>query len=177
MNRTVVLYISVSLDGFIADNNAGVEWIEGQDENYNSDYGYDNFIRNIDTVILGYNTYRQITEELSPDEWVYKGLISYVFTSKKYKDTNEIKFVNEDITLFIEALKEQHGKDIWICGGADIANQCMKSNIIDEYHITTIPVILGKGIRLFEDDNPQIKLRLKELKQENGLIESVYVKR
>lgn len=175
--RKIILYISQSLDGFIADSNKSVDWIEGENEEHNSDYGYDNFIKNIDTVILGRSTYSQIINELSPDKWVYKGLTSYVFSNEKNEDTNEIKFVNGDIISFLEKLKKQKGKDIWICGGANIANQCIEKNIIDEYHITTVPVILGKGIRLFSEDNSQIKLSLKEVRKENGLVECVYVKR
>ena len=175
--RKIILYISQSADGYIADCNKSVDWIEGENQEYNSDYGYNDFIKNIDTIILGNTTYKQIANELSPDNWVYKELTSYVFTNEKNKDTDDIKFVNEDVTSFIEKLKKQKGKDIWICGGADIANQCIKKNIIDEYHITTIPIILGNGIRLFSQDNPKIKLSLKDVKNENGLVECIYVKR
>lgn len=177
MERKVILYISQSLDGFIADNNGSVDWILGNNEDYTSDYGYDNFIRNIDTVILGYNTYKQLIEELSPNEWVYKGLQSYVFTEKTINDVNDIKFVNEDIISFIKKLRKEKGKDIWICGGSNILNQLVKENLIDEYQITTVPVILGDGIRLFEEKNKKIKLELKETKIENGLIMGRYIKR
>ena len=175
--RKIILFISQSLDGFIADCSKSVDWIEGENKEYNSDYGYNHFIETIDTIILGNTTYRQIANELSPDKWVYEGLTSYVFTNETHTDTDEIKFVNEDIISFIEKLKKQKGKNIWICGGANIANQCIQKNIIDEYRITTIPVILGGGIRLFNEDNPMIKLRLKKVKKENGLIECIYVKR
>ena len=177
MGRKVILYISVSVDGFIADKLGSVSWINGQDENYESDYGYNKFIENIDTVILGYNTYKQIVEELSPEEWVYKGLQSYVFTNKTKKDTENIKFVNGHISSFVEKLKKENGKDIWICGGANILNKLVKENIIDEYQITTIPIILGNGIRLFQENNINIKLKLKESKEENGIITNIYSKR
>lgn len=175
--RKIILYISQSLDGYIADNNKSVDWIAGENQEHYGDYGYNHFIKNIDTIILGNNTYKQIATELSPDEWVYKGLTSYVFTNEKSKDTDDIKFINEDIISFIEKLKKQKGKNIWICGGANIANQCINKNIIDEYRITTIPILLGRGIRLFNENNPQIKLSLKKVKKENGLIECIYVKR
>ena len=177
MNRKVILYISTSVDGFIADKLGSVNWINGQEENYESDYGNNNFIKNIDTVILGYNTYKQVVEELSPNEWVYNGLQSYVFTEKNMKDAEDIKFVNEDITTFIKKMKNTKGKNIWICGGANIANQLVKANLIDEYHITTIPVILGSGIRLFQKDNVYIRLKLEESKEENGIITNIYSKR
>ena len=71
MKRKVILYISQSLDGFIADSKGNVDWILGNNENYDSDYGYETFIKDIDTVILGANTYKQIKNELSLDKWVY----------------------------------------------------------------------------------------------------------
>ena len=174
MKRKIILYISQSLDGFIADNNGSVDWILGNDKNYNSDYGYENFIKNIDTVILGYNTYKQIREVLSPNEWVYNNLQSYILTSKKMKDTNNIKYVNKNVKDLIDKLQQEEGKDIWICGGANVVNQCIKENLIDEYHITTVPIILGCGIRLFESNNKKIELELKETKNENGLIACIY---
>lgn len=105
--RKIILYISQSLDGFIADSNKSVDWIAGENQEH---YGYNHFIKNIDTIILGNNTYKQIATELSPDEWVYKGLTSYIFTNEKNKDTDDIKFINEDIITFIEKLKKQKGK-------------------------------------------------------------------
>lgn len=177
MKRKVILYISQSLDGFIADNNGSVDWILGNNENYDSDYGYENFVKDIDAVILGANTYKQIKNELSPDKWVYEDLQSYVLTNEKIKNTTNIQYVNMNIKNLINKLQQEEGKNIWICGGANIVNQCVKENLIDEYQITTVPVILGSGIRLFEENNKNIKLELKDMKEENGLILGIYAKR
>lgn len=177
MKRKVILYISQSLDGFIADSNGSVDWILGNNENYDSDYGYETFIKDIDTVILGANTYNQIKNELSPDKWVYENLQSYVLTNQRVEDTTNIKYVNMNIKELINRLKQENGKNIWICGGANLVNQCVKENLIDEYQITTVPVILGNGIRLFEENNKNIKLELKDTKEENGLILGIYAKR
>lgn len=177
MKRKVILYISQSLDGFIADNKGSVEWILGNNEDYNSDYGYETFIKDIDIVILGANTYKQIKNELSPDKWGYENLKSYVLTNERIEDTTNIKYVNMNIKKLINRLQQENGKNIWICGGANLVNQCVKANLIDEYQITTVPVILGNGIRLFEESNKKIKLRLKEMKEENGLILGIYAKR
>lgn len=177
MKRKVILYISQSLDGFIADNKGSVDWIIGNNKNYISDYGYENFIKNIDTVVLGANTYKQIKNELSPDKWVYENLQSYVFTNEKIKDIENIKYVNMNIEKLINKLKQEKGKNIWICGGANLVNQCVKANLIDEYQITTVPVILGNGVRLFEENNKKINIEFKEIKEENGLIMGIYTKR
>ena len=177
MKRKVILYISQSLDGFIADNKGSVDWIIGNNKNYISDYGYENFIKNIDTVVLGANTYKQIKNELSPDKWVYENLQSYVFTNEKIKDIENIKYVNMNIEKLINKLKQEKGKNIWICGGANLVNQCVKANLIDEYQITTVPIILGNGVRLFEENNKKINIEFKEIKEENGLIMGIYTKR
>ena len=88
-----------------------------------------------------------------------------------------IKYVNINIKELINRLQQEKGKNIWICGGANLVNQCIKENLIDEYQITTVPVILGNGIRLFEENNKKIRLELKEIKEENGLIMGIYAKR
>lgn len=177
MARKVILYISQSLDGFIADDEGGVDWIFGNKEDYNGDYGYDAFVKDVDTVILGSNTYRQIVNELSPDQWAYEDLRSYVLTSKKLKDTPNIKFTSLDIKRLVYELQSKDGKNIWICGGANLVDRCIKADIIDEYRITTVPVILGSGIRLFGENNKKIKLKLTELREENGLVTGVYIKK
>ena len=176
MKRKVILYISQSLDGFIADSKGNVDWISGNNEEYDSDYGYETFIQDIDTVILGANTYKQIKNELSPDKWVYENLQSYVLTSEKIEDTPNIKYVNMNMKELINRLQKENGKNIWICGGASLLNQCVKEDLIDEYQITTVPVILGSGIRLFAENNKGIKLKLKKIKEENGLITGIYTK-
>ena len=177
MKRKVILYISQSLDGFIADSKGNVDWILGNDKNYDSDYGYETFLKTIDTVILGATTYKQIINELSPDKWVYEDLQSYVLTSKNLENTSNIKYVNTSIKQLLNRLQTSDGKNIWICGGASLVNQCIQENLIDEYQITTVPVILGSGIRLFEDNNKTVNLKLKDLKEENGLILGIYTKR
>lgn len=175
--RKVILYIAMSLDGFIADENGGVDWLSGQDAQSQDMGTYDEFIKTVDTVILGYKTYNQIVTELSPDVWVYSGMKSYVITHKKLQSTDEIEFTEEDVGSIITDLKEHNGKDIWICGGASIANQLIKLDLIDKYHISVIPTILGKGIRLFDSNNPQCKLKLISTSNYNGITDLVYERR
>lgn len=180
MKRKVILYIAMSLDGFIADENGGVDWLVGQDNETEPDNSYSEFIKDIDTVILGITTYNQVINELSPQLWPYEDMKSYVFTSKCTSNINSkenIEFVNGDIVKFIENLKKQEGKNIWICGGASVVNQLIKYNLIDEYYMTIIPTILGKGIRLFSDNNQNILLKCNKIVEYDGMITVNYSKR
>lgn len=81
--REVDLFIAMSLDGYIADRTGGVSWLCGHDGSEEQGDGYDRFITCVDTVLMGANTYRQITEELSPDAWPYDGLTTYVVTHRE----------------------------------------------------------------------------------------------
>ncbi|MGL5785242.1 MAG: dihydrofolate reductase family protein [Bacteroidales bacterium] len=175
--RKVILYLAISLDGYIADENNGVSWIEGEDPDYTGDVGYGAFISNIDTVILGWSTYNQIITELSPDHWVYGGMNSYVITHKEMEDKEDISFWNKDLESLIHSLKDQEGKDIWICGGASIANQLMKLNLLDEYQLTIAPTLLGNGVKLFEEGRPRQNLHLVSTETLNGFVNLVYKKR
>ena len=64
--RKVSLFIAMSLDGYIADNKGGVDWLEGQGDNNENMDSYSEFVKNIDTVVMGWNTYYQVATELSP---------------------------------------------------------------------------------------------------------------
>ena len=89
--RKIRLYIAMSLDGYIADKNGGVSWLSGHGQDEENIDTYSEFIKNVDTVIMGWNTYHQIVTELSPQEWVYADLKSYVITHRNRsvsKDTH-----------------------------------------------------------------------------------------
>ena len=175
--RRTVLYIAMSLDGYIADEFGRVEWLEGQDPADENEGTYPEFIQTVDTVIMGWKTYHQIVTELSPDEWVYSNLTTYVITHHEKEPDEKIRFVQDSPASLIRNLKSSEGRDIWICGGANIVQQLMEENLIDRYHITVIPTLLGAGIRLFENGRIERKLRLAGTRSYNGMVELVYARR
>lgn len=100
---------------------------------------------------------------------------------KLYRKTQtyneDITFINEDAAEFIRKLKSEEGKDIWIVGGAGFIDTLMKEDLIDEYTITTMPLVLESWIPLFKEGNPEIKLKLNEVKTVDGMIISEYSRR
>lgn len=176
--RKVILYIAVSLDGYIADNQGSVDWISGQDEAAEMEDTFTPFFSNIDTVIMGRKTYHQVVTELSPGQWPYEGAVTYVLTHHPdTEDADDIRFRNMDASSLVEELKKQPGKDIWICGGAETARQLISNNQIDLYHLAVIPVLLGSGIRLFSFNGQKVDLKLIGTKEYNGIIEMMYRRR
>jgi dihydrofolate reductase len=177
VSRNIILYIAVSLDGYIARSNGAVDWLSGSSGDPNVDSGFDKFYSSIDTVVMGRTTYEQVINELSPSAWVYEGKKCYVATTRNDESDNRVEYISEDITEFIKNLTSQQGKDIWLVGGGKLIDQFMKQNLIDKYIITIIPTILGDGIPLFIENNPEIKLKLIETKAVDGMAELTYVRR
>lgn len=87
--RKVILYIAVSLDGYIADGKGAVDWIGGHDENVEMEDTFTPFFSGVDMVIMGRKTYNQIVTELSPDRWPYEGATTYVLTHHKETDNTK----------------------------------------------------------------------------------------
>lgn len=126
---------------------------------------------------MGRTTYQQVINELSPGVWVYEGKKCIVATTGNHEPDPRIEYVSEDITEFIKNLKGKPGNDIWLVGGGKLIDQFIKKDLIDKYIITIIPTILGTGIPLFHSGNPEIKLKLVEIRDIDGMAELTYVRR
>lgn len=175
--RKAVLFIATSLDGYIADENGGVGWLEDAEDGLENSTAYWDFIEGIDTILMGWNTYHQIITELSPERWIYGDFTTYVFTHRQKSPMDQIHFTEEGPADLLQKLKGQEGKDIWICGGASLVGQLMHADLIDRHVITILPILLGKGIRLFEEF-PQVQpLSLIGMKQDGGTVELTYERR
>lgn len=175
--RKVTLFIAMSLDGYIADKDGGVDWLNGQEEDGENMDTYSEFIKTIDTIIMGWNTYHQLTSELSPEEWVYPEQVSFVITHREILSTERIRFTSESPCDLVKRLREEEGNGIWICGGASIVRQLMETDLIDTLHISVIPTLLGDGVRLFGPLEKEQKLRLVKTQSYNGITDLVYEKR
>ena len=167
----------MSLDGYIADSDGGVDWLAGHDPAGPEPDSYDQFIAGIDTVLMGWNTYQQVTEELSPKAWPYEGLDTWVFTPHSPSPAKGVRSTSKDPAQLVRALRQEEGRGIWICGGASLAQQLMREGLINRLHLSIIPAILGSGIPLFEHAGPQLNLHLMRTETCNGIVDLVYEKR
>lgn len=178
--RKVILYVAMSLDGYLADQNKNVDWIEGDGSSENDSPWYESFYQSIDTILMGRNTYQQIIQDLSFGIWLYGDKKSYIFTSQGNEErgkNKELVFTDRNPKDLIHWLKHRKGKDIWLCGGSDLITQMVEANLIDEYHITLIPTLLGEGIPLFPKGETENKLTLLSSQHENGMVDLIYKKR
>ncbi|MCZ2129200.1 MAG: dihydrofolate reductase family protein [Bacteroidia bacterium] len=171
-NRKVILYIATSLDGYIAKPNDDLSFLslvqkEGED------YGYANFEKTIDTVILGRKTYDWVTKAVGHFPHADKN--AYIITRTERPNIGKTVFYTGDLTELITKLKNENGKNIFCDGGAEIVNELLKNNLIDEFIISVIPVLLGNGTKLFKDGRPEQQLELVNAKKfDTGLTQLHY---
>ena len=173
MNGKIILNLAVSLDGYIADKDGGYDWIVGDGSstlNTENKWSHDKFLENIDVVVMGKKCFDQDMHK----EYQHKEV--YIATSKEIEDFENYHFINGDIVKEIEKLKNK-GKNIYLFGGGILIDSFVKADVIDEYVIGIIPTILGKGIKLFYDNNTKIALKLEYYAVEDGIVIMKYSKR
>lgn len=169
--RKVILFIATSLDGYIAGASDNIDWLFTD-----QDYGYTDFYRNIDTVLMGRRTYEV---SLSLGEYPYEGTQGFVFsrtlTGDRPSHPHPVQFVSGDVAQFIQQLKHQLGKDIWLVGGAAIIQLCLEYDLIDEFVISVHPILLGEGIALWRSPFTARSLQLQKYQSfKTGLVQLTY---
>ena len=164
----VKLFIACSLDGYIATEDGSVSWLNDLPQ-FEEDASYDEFYQSVGVLVMGSKTYLQIVEELS-ETWPYPGVKTYVLSSKISRDDDLITSVNMPVETLVRKLKEESPEDIWIVGGSHIISPLINHNLVDEYMIGIVPIILGNGIPLFQSiENPQA-LRLINTFRKNDIV-------
>ncbi len=178
------VYIAVTLDGYIARENGALDWLPGAESDISSEsennsenegFGYELFLDNIDVLVMGRNTYEFV---LSSGQWPYgnKRVIVLSSTLDSISDnvpnTVEIRSGSPD-EIYLE-LKSAGAKHLYIDGGKTIQG-FLSSGLINEIIITTVPILIGKGIPLFGVLKEDKKLKLLETKHyTNGFVQSKY---
>jgi dihydrofolate reductase len=172
--RKLIIYAAASLNGKIAKSDGDISWLNEIPAPEDSDHGFAEFYDSIDTTIQGFTTYKQV---LGWDiEFPYKGKNNYVFTrNTSHKNTEFVTMVSADHISFVKYLKQQAGKNIWLIGGGQINTMLLNEKLVDEIRIFIMPVVLNKGIELFEKVPKETKLELIESESySNGAVQIKY---
>lgn len=157
--RKLKLYIAISLNGKIAKPDGSVDWLESIPNPEKTDHGYADFYKSIDITIQGNNTYKQILGW--GIDFPYADKQNYVFTrNEALVNTENVDFVAKNHVDFINELKRQDGKDVWVIGGAQLNTMLLNENLIDEIQVFIMPIIISDGINLFESLPNETKLTL-----------------
>lgn len=144
-----IVFIATSIDGYIADKEGGLDWLHSVPNPDNIDMGFAPLMDRVDALVMGRNTLETV---LSFDvDWPYSKPVFVLSNTMKevpngYQD--KVFLVQGDLTEVVADLNSKGYQDLYIDGGVTIQN-FLKQELVDELTITTIPVLLGGGIKLF----------------------------
>jgi len=170
--RKIKLEVQLSVDGFMADQQGGTDWMVW---NWGSDWTWDNELRQYHTDLLKDTDClflsRQIVEEGFIPHWrkiaedpgnpqhefaKYIDKAHKVVFSKTLTTDDDIpggwdnvEVSRWDIRQHISHLRQQPGKDILVFGGPSFVSSLIQGGYIDEFHLLINPVVLGKGLPIF----------------------------
>jgi dihydrofolate reductase len=165
----------MSLDGFIATSDDDLSWLSSVEEP-GEDYGYQSFTQNVDTYLVGRKTYDKIVEMTGTFPQA-ETMEYYVLTRQDLPNRKNLHFYNGDVPGLVRGLKAQSGKDIYCDGGGETVKVLMEHDLIDEYIISIIPLILGNGKRLFHGGTPFLPVELQSSRQfPKGLVQLRYLR-
>lgn len=174
--RRLSLFIAISLDGYIAKPNDDLGFLKLV-ETEGQDYGYEEFVSTIDTIIMGRKTYDYVIREIGASHYDNGERDVYVITRTERPSVGKTKFYTGNLIELVQSLKRKNGKNIYCDGGAEIINQLLKYDLIDDFFISIIPILVGNGTRLFKDDRPEQTLEFVTAKTFDTGLTQLYYKR
>lgn len=161
--------MAVSLDGYIASKDGDMAWLNNS-MSRNEDCGFSETMKRTGAYIMRANTYR---ESVSSGMGGGDTTKSYVVThdAQSDKTSKSVEFYSGDLSELVKKAKGETDKDICLFEGADIINQFIDEDLVDELGIAVVPVLLGDGVPLHRKLKAFKKLKPVECKKfDSGIV-------
>jgi len=170
--RKLILYMHVSLDGFVqGERDWDISWVTYDEE---LERYADEILSTVDTVLWGRGTYLGMQQywttvpenpEASEHDkahaaWINKTQKVVFSTTLENVDWNNSILIKGNIAEEVQKLKNQQGQDMVVIGSPRFAHSLMRHHLIDEFRLNVNPVVLGKGLPLFKDVRNPLQLEL-----------------
>ncbi|MGG4500500.1 dihydrofolate reductase family protein [Paenibacillus polymyxa] len=168
-SNKVVLYIAVSLDGYIALPDGSVDWlfdVKGD----GGDNGYADFYDTVGTILMGRLTYEEVLK-LS-DDFPYAGKPCYILTRSlaKHEQAPHVTFTDEALSELVPRLQKQSEGLVWLVGGGQLVQAFMQAGLLEKAIIAIIPKVLGQGIPLFPEGTLPSTFELQEIERRGNIV-------
>lgn len=157
----VVIHATVTLDGFMADLDGGVDWMNGFPSAPEDEDVVGRVIQELGAIVGGANKTQTIDEGEVPYGAMVKVPVYLMTHSAREpieKDDVTYTFVVDDITQAVKSAKQAAGEKWVSLLGGSISRQCLELGLVDEIQLHVVPILLGDGISLFTGLRKHIKL-------------------
>jgi len=174
----ITLHMVCSLDGFIAKKDNSVSWFETS-HNYEKGIevpGPEDIQPDIDCYVMGSRTYEHALELSKSYGWVYGEKPVIVLTKRKLPiERKNIELYSGDLRKLVHEKLQPGYKNVWVVGGAMLVNAFIQSGLADEIRQIILPILLGEGIRFYEQFRQELAVHLIDVKAyKNGMVELGY---
>jgi len=161
--------VAMSLDGYIAGPNGKADWIVSDPE-----VNFAKIWAQFDTLLMGRRTYDAAKARLG--EAALQGVKTIVVSrTLRHADHPKVTIFSDLNRDWIEELRAQSGKDIWLFGGRELFRSMLEMGEVDKVEVAIMPVLLGGGIALLPSIAQQTKLSLSSHKlYRSGIVSLVY---
>lgn len=152
--RNIRYLVATSLDGYIAGPNGEADWI-----GIDSEVDFGAIWAQFDTLLMGRLTYEAGRKRLG--EKAFAGKKTFVFSrTMRQSDHQPVTIISNLNVGWVETLKSQSAKDVWLMGGGELFRSFLDCGCVDTVEVTVIPVMLGSGVPLLPAPYKPAKLRL-----------------
>jgi dihydrofolate reductase len=160
---TVTLHVVSSLDGIIAKKDNSVSWLDNTEDVYEkgvSDDSAEEVVEAIDCFVLGSRTYEHALEL----GWPYGDTQTVVITTRELPSTRKsVEFYSGDLKRLVDEILAPRYANIWLVGGAMLCQSFLRLGLVDEIRLSIIPVLLGDGLRLFDNSGTEERWHLRNV--------------
>lgn len=169
----VSVFLALSLDGHIAGENGDLTWLEPYSSDPQEHTGFSALMRSIDAMVFGRNTFEAVR---SFDPWPYAGKRIIALTHRAMSPAHGAEAWNGPLEELLRKLWREGCGHVYLDGG-EAARQGFELDVVDEFTISCVPVIRGKGVPLFVPGLAGRKWSLKESRAlPSGLLQGVYAR-
>lgn len=163
------VFIATSIDGFIARGDGSLDWLDLV-QRKGEDYGYQRFFDAVDALVLGRATYEFVR---ALGQWPYGDKRCVVLTHRKFQPMAGETFFAGTPKALLAKLSRQRVRRVYVDGGA-VISQFLEARLVDELTISTVPVTLGHGIRLFQGGAEQRFEVVRSKAYPSGLVQTTW---
>ena len=170
----VSVFLGTSIDGCIAGENGDLSWLAELAPDSPEATGYAALMAQVDTLLIGRSTYDAV---LGFEPWPYAGKRVVVLSHRDFTPRHGEQRREGSVREVLEALAAEGCRHVYLDGGA-VIRAGLREGVIDSLTLSVLPVVLGKGVRLFEDGLPRSDWRLEGTRQlSSGVVQLRYGKR